>query len=144
MNFCENCKMNVFSARPEFNTMIFVVNAVVMFIIVFILMFSPLFYFFYFMWFFMVVNPYLIYYGLQPKKFCPKCRSRVVEKNLGYEPFGSKKGEGLPRLPYETQTTQVTQTGPVKQGWFCPYCGAAISRDWKFCKACGKTLEINL
>jgi len=60
-----------------------------------------------------------------------------------YEPFGPKKGEGIPRLPYE-QTPSHQNNIEIREGWFCPYCGASISRTWKHCKSCGKLLEINL
>ena len=147
MRFCNNCKMNVFPTRPEFNTLAFSVIAAVMFVIVtiftFLAFFTLFFEMIFFLYLFMCLNPYLIYYGLLRKDNCPKCRSKVVDKNLEYEPFGTKKGEGLPRMPYESESSNDIDKNVVSEGWFCPYCGSPISRDWVFCKKCGKTLEIN-
>lgn len=140
--------MNVFPTRPEFNVIVFGVFAAVLFIINVILSYLWaswwIFTFLFFLFLFMILNPYLIYYGLKPKKYCPNCHSKCSEEpNREYEPFGPKRGEGLPHLPYEESISHPNKVLSTI-GWYCPYCGASISRKWKFCKLCGKILEINL
>lgn len=148
MRFCNNCRMNCFPTRSEFNTKVFGIFAVIIFIIItvltILLILSWFFNLMFFFYLFMILNPYLIYYGLIPKIYCPKCHSKCTEEpNKEYEPFGPKKGEGLPHLPYEKPTSHQSNI-KTREGWFCPYCGASISRNWKHCKLCGKLLEINL
>lgn len=147
MKFCDNCKMNVFPARPEFNTLVFSVIAGIMVVIVtiytFLAFFTPFFQIIFFLYLFMFLNPYLIYYGLIGKKNCPKCRKEVVNKNLDYEPFGSKKSEGLPSLSHEKEISKDVDGNVLSEGWFCPYCGSTIKRTWINCKKCGKTLNFN-
>jgi len=140
--------MNVFPTRPEFNVIVFGVFAGVLVIISVILSFLLLLWWFFtflvFSFLFMILNPYLIYYGLKPKIYCPNCHSKCSEElNREYEPFGPKRGEGFPHLPYEESISHPNKVLSTI-GWYCPYCGASISRKWKFCKSCGKILEINL
>jgi len=138
MGFCENCKMNVFPTRPKFNIKIFGFFAVVLFILFSIItiismsIFSSIFLFIFFMWGFMVINPYVIYYGLKEKEYCPRCYQMVHEKNIEYKPFGDK-------IPEIFKALNVSKKKGNK--WFCPYCGTVIQGN--FCKSCGRKFEIN-
>jgi len=137
MGFCENCKMNVFPTRPKFNIKIFGFFAVVLFILFSIItvislsMFSSIFLFIFFMWGFMVINPYVIYYGLKEKEYCPRCYQPVHEKNIEYKPFGDK----IPEIFKSIEASK--KRGKV----YCPYCGTSIQGN--FCKSCGRKFEIN-
>ena len=139
MMFCEVCKMNCYPVRPKFNILtfgIFAIGILVILIIITIIslpFFIDLFLFIYFMWGFMVLNPYLIYYGLKKKEYCPRCSQILVEKNLEYQPFGEKEPEIYKSL------TPVKKP-PIKL--FCPYCGNSLIEGAKFCKSCGKKFEI--
>ncbi|MFX1328765.1 MAG: hypothetical protein ACFE91_11610 [Promethearchaeota archaeon] len=139
MLFCEDCRMNVFPTRPKFNIKIFGILAIFMICLltaitfIYSIIFSGIFLFIYFMWGFMIVNPYLIYYSLQPKQYCPRCFKKTTEKNLEYKPFGDKESEIYKAL---------TPSNNIRMIWYCPYCGNAISKGGKFCKSCGKKFEI--
>ena len=99
MMFCNHCKMNAYPSRPKFNSAMFGVLAVIIFIIVAILfsifsvILSEIMLFLWFMWGFMIFNPYLLYYGIKKKQYCPRCYLKLVEKNLEYQPFGNKEPE---------------------------------------------------
>lgn len=82
---------------------------------------------------FMFLNPYLIYYGIKNKEYCPRCFQKVIEKNLHYQPFGEKEPE-----IYKSLTPN--KKSPPKL--FCPYCGTPMSNKGQYCKSCGKKFEI--
>jgi len=137
MNFCKNCKMNVYPSRPKFNIKIFGIFAIIMMAaftvitIIYFSIYSEIFLFIYFMWGFMIINPYLLYFGLQKKQCCPRCFKKTIEKNLEYKPFGDKEPEIYKELaPSEKSTIK----------WHCPYCGTHVQGN--FCKSCGKRFEI--
>lgn len=139
MMFCESCSMNVFPSRPRFNIKLFGLFAIIMFIvfttitILFLSIFSEILLFVYFMWGFMLINPYLIYYGLQHKYFCPKCYSKTIEKNLDFKPFGEKEPEIFKKLSPITKSLKK---------WHCPYCGTSLNEEAVFCGSCGKKFEL--
>jgi hypothetical protein len=139
MNFCKNCKMNVYPSRPKFNGIVFGIFIIIMLAIfitltiIFLSIFSEILLFIFFMWGFLLINPYLFYYGLQKKQFCPNCFKRTVPKNLEYKPFGGKEPE-----IFKTLTTSE-QSGI---NWHCPYCGTPLGEEAKFCKSCGRKFEI--
>jgi len=139
MMFCEVCKMNCYPVRVKFNILIFGIFAISILLILIIItiislsFFTDLFLFIYFMWGFMVLNPYLLYYGLKKKEYCPSCYRKVVEKNLKYQPFGEKK----PKI-YNSLTP--VKKPPIKV--FCPYCGISLIEGVKYCKSCGKKFEL--
>ena len=91
MMFCEKCKMNVFPSRPPFNVKAFGACAVISFLIILpiflttITFLSSIFFSLYFMWGFMLINPYLLYYGLQKTHFCPRCHQEI--KKTGIAPI---------------------------------------------------------
>ena len=99
MMFCESCRMNVFPARQKFNIKIFgffailILVIIVVLTIVFLPLLSGLFIFIFVMWGFMLFNPYILYYGLQKKQFCPRCFKKTIKKNIEYKPFGDKVPE---------------------------------------------------
>ena len=137
MNFCKNCKMNVYPSRPKFNIKMFGIFAIIMMAaftvltIIYFSIYSEIFLFIYFMWGFMIINPYLLYFGLQKKQCCPRCFKKTIEKNLEYKPFGDKEPEIYKELaPSEKSTIK----------WHCPYCGTHVQGN--FCKLCGKRFEI--
>ncbi|MFX1530922.1 MAG: zinc-ribbon domain-containing protein [Promethearchaeota archaeon] len=138
MQFCENCKMNVFPTRPKFNIKIFgifivLISAIIIpLTIIYLPILSGLFIFLFFMWGFMLVNPYLIYYILKKKQNCPRCYQKVVEKNLDYQPFGEKKPEIYKFMAPPKKTFN----------WHCPYCGKSLIEGAKFCSSCGKKFDI--
>ncbi|MFX1302461.1 MAG: zinc ribbon domain-containing protein [Promethearchaeota archaeon] len=141
MMFCESCRMNVFPTRPRFNIKIFgsfviiILSLLISITIIFFSVFSAIFLFIYFMWGFMILNPYLIYYGLQKSRYCPRCFKKTVEKNLEYQPFGDKQPEISITLAPSKKTTII---------WHCPYCGNSLSEGARFCKSCGKKFEIQI
>jgi len=141
MMFCENCKMNVFPSRPQFNVKTFGICAVITFFIILpifittIAFLSSIFFSLYFMWGFMFINPYLLYYGLQKTHFCPRCHQEAVEKNLDYEPFGEKEPEVYKLITH-------TPSKKNQKNWHCPYCGSQMDQDGVFCGDCGKKFEI--
>ena len=141
MMFCEKCKMNVFPSRPPFNIKTFGVCAVITLLIIIpifyttITLLSEILFFLYFMWGFMFINPYLVYYSLLNKEFCPRCHQGAVEKNMDYKPFGEKEPEVYKIIaPAPSKTNQKI--------WHCPYCGSQMDYDGDFCGACGKKFEI--
>ena len=141
MMFCEKCKMNVFPSRPQFNVKAFVVCSVVIFLIILpifvttITFLSEILFYLYFMWGFMFINPYLLYYSLLKKQFCPRCYQGAVGKNLEYKPFGEKEPEVYKEIaPAPSKSNQ--------SAWYCPYCGSQMDHDGDFCSACGKKFEI--
>lgn len=79
----------------------------------------------------MLLNPYILYYSLQKKQYCPRCYNKTIEKSLEYKPFGNKQPEIYKELA-PSQNTQITL--------YCPYCGLPVQKN--FCKSCGKKLEI--
>lgn len=83
------------------------------------------------MWGFILLNPYILYYGLQKKQYCPSCYNKTIEKSLEYKPFGDKQPEIYKELA-SSHNTQIS--------WYCPFCGVPIHKN--FCKSCGKKLEI--
>jgi hypothetical protein len=85
------------------------------------------------MWGFMLINPYLIYFGLQEKKYCPRCYSETFEKNLTYEPFGEKE-PGI----YKS----LASTAKTPKKWHCPFCGNSLNQGAIFCGSCGKKFVI--
>ena len=139
MMFCNQCKMNVYPSRPKFNIIIYVILAIIMLFIFTVLtiislsFFSELFLFIFFMWGFMVINPYLIYFGLQRKQNCPRCYKKTAEKNLEYKPFGEKEPE-----IYRT----LTPSEKSIKNWYCPYCGHPLNEGAVFCGSCGKKFVI--
>ncbi|MFX1574148.1 MAG: hypothetical protein ACFFB0_15495 [Promethearchaeota archaeon] len=139
MMFCEICKMNCYPVRPKFNILIFGIFAITILIILIIIttisfsFFTDLLLFIYFMWGFMALNPYLIYYALKKRDYCPSCYQKVVEKNLEYQPFGEKK-------PEKYKSLIPVRKAPLKL--FCPFCGNSLTEGVKFCKSCGKKFEI--
>jgi len=80
----------------------------------------------------MLINPYLIYFSLQKKQYCPRCLRKTIEKNLEYQPFGDKEPDIYKELTSSSQKSPLT--------WYCPYCG--IPNQGNFCKACGKKFEL--
>ncbi|MFX0081658.1 MAG: zinc-ribbon domain-containing protein [Candidatus Hodarchaeota archaeon] len=138
MQFCENCKMNVFPTRPKFNIKIFGIFAVLISAIiipptiVYLPILSGLFIFLFIMWGFMLLNPYLIYYVVKKKEFCPRCFQKVVEKNLDYQPFGEK----------EPEVYKFIAPRKTSFNWYCPHCGNSLIEGAKFCSSCGKKFEI--
>ncbi|MFW9939643.1 MAG: zinc-ribbon domain-containing protein [Candidatus Thorarchaeota archaeon] len=138
MQFCENCKMNVFPTRPKFNIKIFgifvvLISAIIIpLTIIYFPILSGLFVFLFIMWGFMFLNPYLLFYIVQKKQNCPRCYQKVVEKNLDYQPFGEKEPEVYKLL------------APPKKSfdWHCPYCGNSLIEGAKFCSSCGKKFDI--
>ncbi|UCD01020.1 MAG: zinc ribbon domain-containing protein [Promethearchaeota archaeon] len=139
MMFCESCRMNVYPTRQRFNIKIFGIFAILMlslFISITIVsfsIFSEIFLIIFIMWGFMILNPYLLYYGLQKKQHCPRCLKRTVEKNLEYKPFGVKEPE-IYKILAPSKTSLII--------WHCPYCGTPLSERAKFCRSCGKKFEI--
>jgi len=139
MMFCESCKMNVFPTRPKFNIKLFGTFVIMMMLIfttitiIFLSIFSEIFLIIFFLWGFMILNPYLVYYGLQRKQYCPRCFKKTFEKNLEYKPFGAKEPEVYKILAPSKKSRIV---------WHCPYCGTSLSQGAKFCKSCGKKFEI--
>jgi len=139
MMFCNQCKMNVYPSRPKFNIIIFVIFAIIMLFIfatitiLSLSMFSEILLFIFFMWGFMIINPYLIYFGLQKKQICPRCFKRTSEKNLEYKPFGEKE-------PEIYQVLASSEKSVLK--WHCPYCGQSLNGGALFCGSCGKKFEI--
>ncbi|MFX1419310.1 MAG: hypothetical protein ACFE9N_10360 [Promethearchaeota archaeon] len=137
MMFCNQCKMNVYPSRPKFNIKIFGIMAALLLIIFTIItiisltIFTEIILLIFFLWGFMIINPYLVYYGLHKKQYCPRCYNKTIEKNLKYKPFGDKDPEIYKDLV-------PSQKSPVN--WYCPYCGTSIHGD--FCKSCGKKFEI--
>lgn len=145
MGFCDDCGMNAFPARPEFNTVLFVITAtissVVMVIIIgilFVLLFDLNVLLLIFI---IVLNPYVVYYLLQPKKYCPHCRRELSKKNLNYEPFGDKEPEIYKKRANQTDTSSPMRN--PRSNWHCPYCGKAIRRNANFCEFCGREFEIH-
>lgn len=138
MQFCNNCKMNVFPTRSKFNIKIFVILTVLIsaliisFTIIYVPILSGLFIFLFLMWGFMLLNPYLIYYLAKKKEFCPKCYQKVVKKNLDYQPFGKKEPEIYKLLTPSKKSIKL----------HCPYCGKSLIEATRFCSSCGKKLEI--
>ena len=138
MQFCENCKMNCFPVRPNFNVKIFGIFIVIILAIavpitiIFIPYLSGLFIFLFLMWGFMLLNPYLLYYIAQRKQYCPRCYQKVTEKNLNYQPFGDK----VPEV-YKLITPQKKSSN-----FFCPFCGNSLIEGAKFCNSCGKKFDI--
>ena len=80
----------------------------------------------------MVLNPYLIFYITKQKENCPRCYSKVVEKNLDYQPFGEKEPEVFKIISPEKKSVK----------WHCPHCGNPLTQGAIFCKSCGKKFEI--
>ncbi len=139
MGFCKSCNMNVFPTRPRFNIKIFGVFALIMLIvfititIISLSIVSEVFLFIFFMWGFLLINPYLIYYSLQKKDSCPRCFNKTSEKNLDYQPFGSKE-------PEIYKTLAPAKKSIIK--WHCPHCGNTLNKGALFCGSCGKKFEI--
>jgi hypothetical protein len=139
MMFCAHCKMNVFPSRQKFNIKIFgafIILMVFLFVIIMILsytLFSQILFFFFFMWGFMLLNPYLIYHGLQKKQYCPRCFKKAGKKNLDYFPFGDKEPEIYKKLAPSKKSHIV---------WHCPYCGKSLRERSEICNTCGKKVEI--
>ena len=139
MNFCKNCKMNVYPSRPKFNIKMFGIFAIIMMAaftvltIIYFSIYSEIFLFIYFMWGFMIINPYLLYFGLQKKQYCPRCFNETIEKNLEYKPFGDKEPEIYKKIPPSEKST-------IK--WHCPHCGNSLNEGAVFCGSCGKKFEI--
>ena len=137
MMFCNHCKMNVYPSKPKFNIKMFGIFAIIMMTvftaltIISFTIFSEIFLIIFFMWGFMIINPYLIYYGLQKKHYCPRCYKKTIEKNLKYKPFGDKEPEIYKALV-------SSQKSPVF--WYCPHCGTPIHQN--FCNSCGRKFEI--
>jgi len=137
MMFCNHCKMNVYPSRPKFNIKIFGIFALIMMTvftaitIISFTIFSEIFLIIFFMWGFMIINPYIVYYGLQKRQYCPRCFKKTIEKDLKYKPFGDKE-------PEIYKTLVSFQKNPLT--WYCPYCGTPIHGN--FCKSCGRKLEI--
>jgi hypothetical protein len=84
------------------------------------------------MWGFLIINPYLIYYGLQKKQHCPRCFNKTIKKNLDYIPFGDKEPEIFKILAPPKKSLVV---------WYCPFCGKLLNDGVKICNSCGKKLE---
>ncbi len=139
MMFCNQCKMNVYPSRPQFNIIIFVIFAIIMFVvfttitIISLSVFSEILLFIFFMWGFMIINPYLIYFGLQKKQNCPRCFEKASKKNLEYEPFGEKKPDIYKALAPSEKSVMK---------WHCPFCGNSLDEGAIFCGSCGKKFEI--
>jgi len=85
------------------------------------------------MWGFMIINPYLIYFGLQKKQNCPRCFKKASEKNLEYKPFGEKEPEIYKALA-------PSEKSVIK--WYCPHCGNSLNEGAIFCGSCGNKFEI--
>lgn len=139
MMFCNQCKMNVYPTRPKFNIKTFGIFTIIMIIsftiitIITLTIFAEIFLLIFFMWGFMIINPYLIYYALQKKLYCPYCFKKTVEKNLEYKPFGYKEPEIYKKLT-------LLKNNPII--WHCPYCGNSLNNEAIFCSSCGKKFEI--
>ncbi|MFW9987725.1 MAG: zinc ribbon domain-containing protein [Candidatus Odinarchaeota archaeon] len=139
MMFCNQCKMNVFPSRPKFNIIIYVIFAIIFLgiftaiTIISLSFFSDLFLFIFFMWGFMIINPYLLYFGLQKKDSCPRCYTKTSEKNLKYKPFGEKESEIY---------RELTPLKKTIENFYCPYCGHSLNKGALFCGSCGKKLEL--
>ncbi|MFX1387599.1 MAG: hypothetical protein ACFE9M_10320 [Promethearchaeota archaeon] len=139
MMFCNQCKMNVYPTRPKFNIKTFGIFTIIMIIsftiitIITLTIFAEIFLSIFFMWGFMIINPYLIYYALQKKLYCPYCFKKTVEKNLEYKPFGYKEPEIYKKLT-------LLKNNPII--WHCPYCGNSLNNEAIFCSSCGKKFEI--
>ena len=139
MNFCKNCKMNVYPSRPKFNIKMFGIFAIIMMAaftvltIIYFSIYSEIFLFIYFMWGFMIINPYILYFGLQKKQYCPRCFNETIEKNLEYKPFGDREPEIYKEIPPSEKST-------IK--WYCPHCGNSLNEEAVFCGSCGKKFEI--
>ncbi|MFX1371464.1 MAG: hypothetical protein ACFFCE_06350 [Promethearchaeota archaeon] len=140
MMFCSQCKMNVYPSRPKFNIVLFVVLAIIMLFVfttitlISMSFFSEFLLFIFFMWGFLIINPYLVYFGLRRKQNCPLCFKKASEKNLEYKPFGEKEPEIYKKIDPPQQTN-------IK--WFCPYCGVSLNEGAIYCGSCGKKFEIN-
>ncbi|UCC21279.1 MAG: hypothetical protein JSV62_08375 [Promethearchaeota archaeon] len=137
MMFCNQCRMNVYPSKPKFNIKVFgffVILLMTVFTILTIIsltIFAEIFLLIFFLWGFMIINPYLVYYGLQKKQYCPRCYDKTIEKNLSYKPFGDKEPEIYKKL---------TSSQKPPMTWHCPYCGTEINGN--FCKSCGRKFEI--
>jgi hypothetical protein len=140
MKFCPTCKMNVFPTRPPFNIKLFlfcfvIVSAVFIPLMVIFLpdIAAGIIVFIFLLWGFMIINPYLIIYGLAKKQYCPNCHHLLNDKNLDYQPFGEKQPE-----IYKIIAPKKNH----KNKWFCPYCGNKMSKTARFCYSCGKKCEL--
>lgn len=137
MQFCKNCKMNVFPTRPRFNTKLFILfiilvsSILIPLTIIYLPILSGLFIFLFLFWGFMILNPYLLYYIAKKKQFCPSCYQKVIEKNLDYHPFGKKEPEIYKLIAPDKKSFK----------WYCPYCGILLDEGARFCKSCGKIIE---
>jgi len=139
MKFCTHCKMNVFPSRPKFNIKIFILCIFIM-LVTFITMtyfvyslFASFFLFIFIMWGFIVINPYLIFYGVKKKNNCPNCYYELIEKNIEYIPFGEIIPEVFKKIAPEKKPSIE---------FHCPYCGIALIERAKFCRSCGKKFDI--
>ncbi|MFX1376128.1 MAG: hypothetical protein ACFFA0_09970 [Promethearchaeota archaeon] len=139
MQFCENCKMNVFPSRPKFNIKIFgffviLISAIIIPLTIVSIpnWWSELLIFLFLMWGFMLLNPYLLYYIVKKKQNCPRCYQKVVEKNLDYQPFGEKEPEIYNLIAPSKKPLRL----------YCPYCGILLITGVKFCSSCGKKINI--
>jgi hypothetical protein len=140
MKFCNLCKMNVFPTRPPFNVKLFILFFIIVSITFIPLIILSLPYLtawiivaIFLTWGFLVINPYLIIYGLKKKQYCPNCYQLLNEKNLEYQPFGEKVSEIYEKIAPKKYN---------KSEWFCPYCGNRMSKKAKFCHSCGKKCEL--
>ena len=127
MKFCKYCEMNVFPTRQKFNIKIFGICVVIMLVvftsitILIASLFFGVFLFFFIMWGFMIINPYLIYYSVKKKQYCPKCYQELSEKNLEYVPFGKIVPEVYNRIAPKTKSRLI---------FYCPYCGKKWRISW--------------
>ncbi|MHA2005994.1 MAG: hypothetical protein ACXABO_00670 [Promethearchaeota archaeon] len=139
MKFCKDCKMNVFPTRPKFNIKIFGICVIIMLVVftsITILtasLFMGFLLFIFIMWGFIIINPYLIFYGIKKKQYCPKCYQELVEKNLTYEPFGETVSEVYNRITPATKS---------RLKFYCTNCGKSLNEQTRFCSSCGKKFDI--
>lgn len=131
---CNKCSRNVFPTRPKPN---------------YILLFISIFSFF---------IPYLIYYAMKPREYCPICYSKVGMINFNYPPFKGTpesydpnlissgyvvrseesvfepEGEFIVYIPNQTPPEEIE---PKTDQLFCKSCGNKLNLSAKFCPKCG-------